>query len=114
MLHYCFYQSKNFFQTVTCAYNGQEALDILGQSADYALILMDLEMPVMNGFTAIKEVKNLYPNLLVIAFTASLMDQEMLAELMMIGFTDFIPKPFEPCQMLGMIKKHTASTAVLN
>jgi len=53
-------------------------------------------MPVMNGFTAVKEVKNLYPTLPVIAFTASLMDQEMLAELMMIGFTDFIPKPFEP------------------
>ena len=79
-------------------------MDILGQSADYALILMDLEMAVMNGFTAIKEVKNLYPNLPVIAFTASLMDQEMLAELMMIGFTDFVPKPFEPYQMLGMIK----------
>ena len=44
---------------VTCAYNGQEALDILEQNADYSLVLMDLEMPVMNGFTAVKVVKNL-------------------------------------------------------
>ena len=91
---------------VTCAYNGQEALDILEQNADYSLVLMDLEMPVMNGFTAIKEVKKLYPSLPVIAFTASLMDQEMLAELMLIGFTDFISKPFEPYQMLALIKKY--------
>ena len=95
-----------YHAAVTCAYNGQEALDILAQNADYSLVLMDLEMPVMNGFTAIKEVKKLYPNLPVIAFTASLMDQEMLAELMLIGFTDFISKPFEPYQMLAIIKKH--------
>ena len=97
---------------ITCAYDGKEALDILAQNADYSLILMDLEMPVMNGFTAIKEVKNIYPNLPVIAFTASLMDQEMLAELLLIGFTDFIPKPFEPYQMFNMIKKHALSIAV--
>lgn len=95
--------------TVACAYNGQEALDSLEQNADYALVLMDLEMPVMNGFTAIKEVKRIYPMLPVIAFTASLMDQEMLAELMQLGFTDFISKPFEPYQMLGIVKKYAFS-----
>ena len=42
----------------------------------------------------------------MIAFTASLIDQEMLAELMLIGFTDFISKPFEPYQMLALIKKY--------
>lgn len=92
--------------SVTCAYNGQEALDILEQSAHYTLILMDLEMPVMNGFTAIVKIKKLYPNIPVIAFTASLMDQNMLAELMLMGFIDFIPKPFEPHQMFNIVKKH--------
>jgi signal transduction histidine kinase len=91
---------------VTCAYNGQEALDLLTESTNYSLILMDLEMPVMNGFTAIVELRKLYPTIPVIAFTASMMDQEMLAELMQLGFTDFIPKPFEPIQMFTMLKKH--------
>lgn len=93
---------------VTCAYNGKEALDILEQGTDYSLILMDLEMPVMNGFTAIIEVKKLYPVIPVIAFTASLIDQEMLGELLLSGFTDFILKPFEPQKMFNLIKKHTA------
>lgn len=100
--------------SVTCAHDGQEALDVLEQGADYSLILMDLEMPVMNGFTAIVEVKKKYPTIPVIAFTASLIDQEMLAELMLIGFIDFIPKPFEPYQMFNMVKKYATLTAVVS
>lgn len=95
---------------ITCAYNGQEALDILAVESNYSLILMDLEMPVMNGFTAIVEVKKHYPNLSVIAFTASLIDQEMLSELFSIGFSDFILKPFDPNQMFNLVKKHAVST----
>ncbi|RYE31136.1 MAG: response regulator [Sphingobacteriaceae bacterium] len=91
---------------VVCAYNGQEALDILSQDSNFTVMLMDLEMPVMNGFTAITHVKNLYPQLPVIAFTASLIDQQMLTELFTMGFSDFIPKPFEPNQIFGLIKKH--------
>lgn len=95
-----------FKATVSCAFDGKEALDILKLNADYSLILMDLEMPVMNGYTAIAEVKKMYPNVPALAFTASLIDQEMLVELLSIGFTDFIPKPFEPHQMLALIKKY--------
>ncbi|RYE34960.1 MAG: response regulator [Sphingobacteriaceae bacterium] len=90
---------------IVCAYNGQEALDILQQDSNFTMVLMDLEMPVMNGFTAVTHVKNLYPNIPVIAFTASLLDQQMLTELYAMGFADFIPKPFEPNQIFGLIKK---------
>ncbi|RYY06925.1 MAG: response regulator, partial [Sphingobacteriaceae bacterium] len=38
---------------IICAYNGQEALDILQHDTNFNVILMDLEMPVMNGFTAV-------------------------------------------------------------
>ncbi|RYE16214.1 MAG: response regulator, partial [Sphingobacteriaceae bacterium] len=91
---------------IVCAYNGQEALDILNQDNNFTVILMDLEMPVMNGFTAVAHVKNLCPALPVIAFTASLIDQQMLTELFTMGFSDFIPKPFEPAQLFSLIKKH--------
>ncbi len=91
---------------IICAYNGQEALDVLQQDSHFTLVLMDLEMPVMNGFTAVSHVKKLYPAIPVIAFTASLIDQQMLTELFAMGFADFIPKPFEPNQIFGIIKKH--------
>lgn len=91
---------------IICAYNGQEALDCLLLDTNFTMVLMDLEMPVMNGFTAITHMKKLYPAIPVIAFTASLMDQQMLTELMASGFSDFLPKPFEPNQIFSLIKKH--------
>ena len=55
---------------------------------------------------AIFEVKKLYPDIPVIAFTASLVDQKMLSDLMASGFVDCMLKPFQPLQMLSDIKKH--------
>lgn len=99
-----------FKATVTPAYDGKQALDELEKNRDYDLILMDLEMPVMNGYTAIFEVKKLYPHIPVIAFTASLVDQKMLADLIASGFVDCILKPFQPLQLLANIKKHLVKT----
>ncbi len=95
-----------FKAEVSSAYNGKEALDALAQNANYDIILMDLEMPIMNGFTAILEIKKLYPHLPVIAFTASLVDQNMLSDLVASGFSDCMLKPFQPLQLLSNIKKY--------
>jgi signal transduction histidine kinase len=90
----------------TPAYNGQEALDILEKDSAFNIVIMDLEMPVMDGFTAIKEIKKLYHELPVIAFTASLIDQQMLSDLISSGFVDCISKPFQPLQLISQIKKN--------
>ncbi|MBV8391044.1 MAG: response regulator [Mucilaginibacter sp.] len=95
-----------FKAEVTPAYDGAEALDVLIKNPDFDIILMDLEMPVMDGFTAIHEVKKLYPEIPVIAFTASLVDKKMLSDLIASGFVDCMLKPFQPLQLLSDIKKH--------
>ncbi len=95
-----------FKAEVISAYDGVEALAALANGSDYDIVLMDLEMPVMNGYTAIFEVKKLYPDLPVIAFTASLVDQKMLSDLIASGFSDCMLKPFKPLQMLSNIKKY--------
>jgi CheY-like chemotaxis protein len=95
-----------FKATVTCAYNGKEALEVLEKAPVLDIILLDLEMPVINGYTAIFEIKKSHPNIPVIAFTASLIDQKMLSELIESGFADCILKPFQPHQLLAGIKKH--------
>jgi signal transduction histidine kinase len=92
--------------TCTKAYNGQEALDTLAENTDYQIVLMDLEMPVMDGYSAVKEIKKNWPNLPVLAFTATLMDLEMLENLKAIGFTDCILKPFQPLNLLAKIKTY--------
>lgn len=95
-----------FKADVITAYDGKEALDKLSNNPDFDIILMDLEMPVMNGYTAIFEVKRLYPDIPVIAFTASLVDQNMLSALISSGFVDCMLKPFQPLQLLSSIKKY--------
>jgi len=99
---------------VSCVYNGQEALDELKNDQAYHIILMDLEMPVMNGYTAIFEMKRLYPQTPVIAFTASLVDEKMLADLLNSGFADCLLKPFQPQQLLSSIQKQLLAYPFLN
>ncbi|MDN3583715.1 ATP-binding response regulator [Mucilaginibacter flavus] len=96
----------SFEAAVTGTYNGQEALDELALNQNYNVILMDLEMPVMNGYTAIYEVTKLYPSIPVIAFTASLVDNKMLKDLLDSGFVDCILKPFNPQTVLTTVLKH--------
>jgi signal transduction histidine kinase/CheY-like chemotaxis protein len=94
-----------FKAAVTCTYNGQEALDSLKDDKDYNIILMDLEMPVMNGYVAIYEVKKLLPKIPVIAVTASLVDEQMLTDLLASGFNDCVLKPFQPRDLRLRIQK---------
>jgi signal transduction histidine kinase/ActR/RegA family two-component response regulator len=98
-----------FQATVNSAYDGAEALACLKQYPDYDIVLMDLEMPVMNGYQAIFEIKKNYPLIPVIAFTASLVDQQMLADLLASGFNDCILKPFNPQNLLTVIKNNTGT-----
>ena len=93
--------------TVITAENGQIALECLEQKNDFDLILLDLEMPVMDGYTAIKSMRLLYPDIPVIAFTAALMDQQMLQQLLQMGFKDCILKPFQPLDLFAKVRKYT-------
>ncbi len=77
------------------ANNGLEALDILKTSTKpISLILLDLNMPIMDGFTLIKEIKkdNLFVNIPVIVITG---DKDSEVEALNLGAVDFITKPFD-------------------
>lgn len=65
-------EKLQFFEDIQCKYiaeNGQALLSKLEKSATVDLILMDIEMPVMNGIDATDEVKRLYPHIKVIILT---------------------------------------------
>ncbi|RYY07527.1 MAG: response regulator [Sphingobacteriaceae bacterium] len=96
----------SFKAECTKAFNGLEALDLLKENSDYQIILMDLEMPLMDGYTAVKEIKKNWPTIPVLAFTATLMDLDTLQSLKEIGFMDCILKPFQGPVLLNQIKKH--------
>lgn len=90
----------------TTAENGIEVLQSLETNADYNLILMDLEMPEMDGYTAVREIRKLYPTIPVLAYTAALIDQEMYTDLKETGFVDAVLKPCQPAELFSKIRQY--------
>lgn len=82
------------------AENGREALDLCRQQ-HFDLIFMDIQMPIMDGYTAIREIRKLSDaaTTTIIALTASAY-QEDVEKALGAGSTGFIPKPFERDQLL--------------
>lgn len=76
------------------AANGIEALQLI-KAKSYHALLIDLEMPEMDGYELIKLVRRANITVPVIAFTAALYDN-MHNDLMQKGFNDYIQKPFRP------------------
>ena len=85
------------------AVNGKEAVEAAKQH-DYDLILMDLRMPVMDGITATKEIRNFDVNTPIIALTASA-SSELLEKIKDDGFNDYVLKPFAPKELNKVIGK---------
>ncbi len=87
------------------AKNGKEALEICISNKDIDLVLMDIKMPVMNGYEAIEKIKEKFPNLPIIAQTAySTKSDKHLA--LNHGYDDFISKPIDKEKIFGLINKH--------
>jgi signal transduction histidine kinase/CheY-like chemotaxis protein len=87
------------------AANGRQAIEIW-QNWQPHLILMDMRMPILNGYRAIKMIKKspIYP-VVVIAITASVFEEKK-SQIIQAGCDDFISKPFSLTELLLMIKKH--------
>lgn len=78
----------------TKATNGLEAVSLF-ENNDFDLVLMDLEMPEMDGYGALNAIREKNTNIPAIAFTAAVFDN-MKESLISKGFNDYIQKPFRP------------------
>ena len=85
---------KNEYE-ILIANNGIEGLEILKTSTKpISLILLDINMPLMDGFSVIKEIKkdDIYRNIPIIVITG---DKDSELEALQLGAVDFITKPFD-------------------
>lgn len=79
---------------VTETVNGVEALHKY-KTEPFDLLLVDLEMPEMDGYELLQHIRNENKTIPIIAFTAALYEN-MQAHLINTGFTDYVQKPFRP------------------
>ncbi len=91
--------------SVTVAANGIEAIEAIS-TRNFHVVLMDLQMPVMDGFEAAEEIRkknNLTP---IIALTASALPEEQ-KKIRNSGMNDYIIKPFDPGELLKKLRHYT-------
>jgi CheY-like chemotaxis protein len=91
---------------VVVANHGQEALDILARDPQFSGVLMDCQMPVMDGYAATRAIRQnpAFKALPIIAMTANAMagDRERVLE---AGMSDHIAKPLNVGEMFATIAK---------
>ncbi len=95
---------KNDFTNVVVVENGEEAYNLV-KKEKFNLILMDMQMPIMNGFEATEKIRQIsdYKETPIIALTAFAMkgDREKCLD---AGATDYIPKPIDSKEFIEKVK----------
>ncbi len=87
------------------ACNGEEAVMITMNDPDIDLVLMDIKMPIMNGYDAVKEIRKFNKKIPIIAQTAYALagDREKAID---AGCNDHISKPIIKDELLGYLSRH--------
>ncbi len=98
---------NNWGVKISVAENGEEALN-LALANDFDIVLMDLHMPIMDGFEATKEILKQKPNTKIIAITATTED-EVGYGIANAGMVGFVMKPFQPEDLAAKITAALAS-----
>lgn len=87
------------------ANNGQEALDLFA-AQPYDIVLMDIQMPVMDGVTATENLRRIYgkehPYIIAVTANATPADRQRCME---AGMNDFVTKPIDAVKLIGAISK---------
>ncbi|MFL9829963.1 ATP-binding protein [Flavobacterium sp. ST-87] len=96
-------KDKNF--EIIRAKNGQEAVDICISNSNIDLVLMDIKMPVLNGFEAVEQIRPIRPELPIIAQTAYSSSEDKM-KIEKAGFDDYITKPLSRERLFELIDKY--------
>ena len=98
---------KNGYESIVVVENGAEAVEEV-KKQKFDLILMDMQMPVMNGFEATQKIREMpdYKDTPIVALTAFAMkgDREKCLD---AGATDYIPKPIDSTEFIEKVKYYT-------
>ncbi|GAB3336932.1 hypothetical protein GCM10027429_20820 [Marivirga atlantica] len=92
---------------ITEAVNGKEAVKTLKENSNYDLILMDIQMPVMDGLQAATMIRKVLKiNIPIIALSANAFKTE-IDESLAVGMNDYITKPYVEEEFIRKVLKYT-------
>ena len=89
---------------LTRAHNGAEAVELAKQH-QFDIILMDLRMPIMDGITAITEIRKFDKEIPIIAITANAFETDR-NNVIQVGGNDFVAKPIEWDKFFELIQSY--------
>ncbi|NLY80676.1 MAG: response regulator [Lysinibacillus sp.] len=95
--------TKNGYEVVGEAADGVQAVEKYNELRP-DLVTMDITMPEMDGITALKQIKSIDPNAVVIMCSA-MGQQAMVIDAIQAGAKDFIVKPFQADRVIEAIQK---------
>ena len=98
---------------VTTAGDGPEALDTLGEGADFDLMLLDIGLPSMNGLDVLARVRNLESPPLVIVMTADDTSETLLEAVRRQAYR-YLRKPFPPSAIVDVVNEAGTPAAALS
>ncbi len=87
------------------AENGVDAIEMVKKNREIDVILMDIQLPVMNGYDATREIKKIDPDIPVIAQTANAMDSDRV-KCLEAGCSDYVTKPIVLEDLMPVIENH--------
>ena len=94
--------------TLDIAHNGEEAIEMF-QQKKYALILMDIQMPIMDGIQATQIIRRIDQHIPIIAITAKAMQKD-IAQTRAAGINAHICKPIDIDNFFAVLLKHLPAT----
>ena len=95
---------KSYGLIVDTAENGKIACDMLQDNSGYDIVLMDIQMPVMNGYEATGIIRKSGSAVPIIAMTANAFDEDR-AKALESGMDDFISKPINTAELVRVLEK---------
>lgn len=84
---------------------GAETIEIIKDNNDFDLILMDIKMPVVNGYVATKKIREFNNDIIIIAQTANVLADEK-EKVLNAGCNDYIKKPIDSYKLFNIIEKY--------
>ena len=104
---------KTFSEEVLQATIGVEAVEICRNNADIDLVLMDVNMPVMDGHEATRQIRQFNKNVIIIAQTAYGMSSDR-EDAIVAGCNDYISKPINIAVLSGLIQTYFKNKREIN